>query len=180
MQWIEHCGLFMASRPLRCSPGCLCLCGQCVPWALLEGMSLSAVPMLSRAVMCCLAFIPGGGAEAGEDGVRGRVVAIGMPGAPPAPPVQTQGLDSGGLTGSSVPGLGLSCLGLTGLHSHLPCLSFDVLCVPMMLHSRTASSMLPAWFACVHTSHRCGESISGGRATLHCGCHHPCVAVRMG
>lgn len=83
---------------------------------------------------------------------------------PPAPPVQT-GARLRRPHSSSALGLGLSCLGLTGLHSHLPCLSFDVLSVPMMLHSRTASSMVPAWFACVHTSHRCeGVHLLGGQS----------------
>lgn len=98
--------------------------------------------------------IPGGGAEAGEGEIQGGWWPSGRQAPPPAPPVQTRA----GLRwphGSCALGLGLSCLGLPGLHSRLPCLSCDVLHVPMMLHSRIASSELPAWFACIHTSHRC-------------------------
>ena len=140
----------MASRPSRCGPGCLCLCGLCVPWGLLEGMSLSAVLLLSRAVTCCPSVHPWGRGRVWRGWNPGRVVPSGRQAPPPAPPVQTRA----GLRwphGSCVLGLGLSCLGLPGLHSRLPCLSCDVLHVPMMLHSRIASSELPAWFClCPH------------------------------
>ena len=82
LQWIEHCGLFVASRPSRCGPGCLCLCGRCVPWGLLEGMSLSTVLPLSRAVTCCPSVHPWGRGRVWRGWNPGSVVAIGTPGSP--------------------------------------------------------------------------------------------------
>lgn len=143
------------------------------PWLSLPVWSVCPLgPAGGNVPLCCppaeprcdVLSIPGGGAEAGEDGVRGGWWPLGRQAPPPALPVQI-GAGLGWPHGSSALGLGLSCLGRPGLHSRLPCLSFDVLCVPMMLHSRIASSKLPAWFTCVHISHRCeGVHLLGGQS----------------
>lgn len=98
LQWIEHCGLFVASRPSRCGPGCLCLCGQCVPWALLEGNVPLCCP---PAEPCCdmLSECPSLGEGQRLERVKSREGGGHRDARlPRLLLLSRQGLDSGGLT----------------------------------------------------------------------------------